>query len=172
MLEIVLVLFFPFFMIYAAASDLFSMTISNMVSVILIAGFMVFAFAIGMDWSTIGWHWVMFAIVLTAGFALFAFGAIGGGDAKLAASTALWFGWDHVLEYIYISSILGAGLTIAIIILRGQHLPFRVRSIEWVERIYKPESGIPYGIALGIGALMVYPNTPWMQFVLNAAAKT
>ncbi|MEM7214051.1 MAG: prepilin peptidase [Pseudomonadota bacterium] len=169
MLENSLILFFPFLMIYAAMSDLFSMTISNKVSLVLIAGFMVFAFWMGMDWQTIGWHWLMFAIVLLFGFTLFAFNVIGGGDAKLAASTALWFGWEHILDYIYVSSVLGAVLTLFIVFFRAQTLPMRISNIDWVERIYKPDSGVPYGIALGAGALLVYPTTPWMQHVFTSA---
>ncbi|MEM9277139.1 MAG: prepilin peptidase [Pseudomonadota bacterium] len=171
MIENSLVLFFPFLMIYAALSDLFSMTISNKISLVLITGFMVFAFFIGMDWQTIAWHWAMFAIVLLVGFGLFALGVVGGGDAKLAASTALWFGWDHILEYIYLSSIVGAILTLLLIYFRAQTLPMSINRIEWVERIYNTESGVPYGIALGIGALMVYPGTLWMQYVFDAASK-
>ena len=51
---------------------------------------------------------------------VFSFGVVGGGDAKLAASTALWFGWEHILEYIYVSSILGAVLTILVIYFRAR----------------------------------------------------
>ena len=45
----------------------------------LIAGFMVFATAIGMPYETIAWHWALFFVVLLVGFSLFAFGTIGGG---------------------------------------------------------------------------------------------
>ena len=44
-------------------------------------------------------------------------------------------------------------------------------NIDWIERIYKADSGVPYGIALGAGALMVYPATPWMQYVFDSAAR-
>ncbi|MEM9331466.1 MAG: prepilin peptidase [Pseudomonadota bacterium] len=171
MLENSLILFFPFLMIYAAMSDLFSMTISNKISLVLMAGFMVFAFLIGMSWEAIVWHWAMFAIVLLVGFTLFAFNLLGGGDAKLAASTALWFGWDHILEYIYISSIFGALLALLLVVFRAQTLPMRMSKVEWIERIHKPGGMMPYGVALGAGALMVYPGTPWMQYVFDAAAK-
>ena len=147
------------------------MTISNKVSLILIAGFMFFAVSVGMSWESIAWHWAMFGIVLLVGFTLFAFNVVGGGDAKLAASTALWFGWEHVLSYVYISSLLGAVLTLLIVFFRAQHLPLRVGNVEWIQRLYKSDSGVPYGIALGIGALMVYPATPWMQYVFASAAK-
>jgi prepilin peptidase CpaA len=35
----------------------------------------------------------------------------------------------------------------------------------WLLRLHAKESGIPYGIALAIGALMIYPETDWMKAV-------
>jgi prepilin peptidase CpaA len=35
----------------------------------------------------------------------------------------------------------------------------------WLLRLHAKESGIPYGIALAIGALMIYPETEWMTAV-------
>lgn len=169
MLENGLTLLFPFLMIYAAWSDLFSMTISNKVSLALMASFMCFAVATGMSIETIAWHWALFGVVLSVCFVLFAIGAMGGGDAKLAASTALWFGWEHVMAYVYLSSIIGAILTIAIVLFRGQTLPPRLMNVEWIQRIYHPKSGIPYGIALGAAAMLVYPHTEWMQLVYETA---
>jgi prepilin peptidase CpaA len=32
-------------------------------------------------------------------------------------------------------------------------------------RLHHPESGVPYGIALAAGALMIYPETPWIKAV-------
>ena len=170
MLQHCLVLFFPFLIIYAAASDLFSMTISNKVSLFLIGGFIIFAYAIGMGLEAFLWHWATFAIVLLIGFTLFAFGVVGGGDAKLAASTGLWLGWAHILEYFTISALLGAVLTLMMLKFRASPLPDRIAEIDWVARLYRADNGVPYGIALGIGAVIVYPNTPWMQYVFNLAA--
>lgn len=170
MLEYSIFLFFPFFMIYAAISDLLTMTISNKVSVLLISGFMIFAYSTGMDFETVLWHWAMFATVLLVGFTLFAFGVVGGGDAKLAAVTGLWLGWDHILEYFTISALLGALLTIMILKFRSQVLPDRLADIEWVARLYRADNGVPYGIALGAGAILVYPGTLWMQYALSMAA--
>ncbi len=163
MLENGLLSFFPFLMIYAAASDLFTMTISNKVSLLLMAGFMIFAIWIGMDVETILWHWGAFATVLLAGFALFAFGAVGGGDAKLAASTALWFGWGYLVDYIFIASMLGAVLTLVFVFGRTHPLPERLERISWFSRLYNSKNGVPYGIALGTSALIVYPTTPWLD---------
>ena len=118
-----------------------------------------------MPMSAIAWHWAMFAVVLACGFALFAFGAIGGGDAKLAASTALWLGWEHAMSYFVIAAFLGGVLTLIILRLRSIPLPDRVSNVDWIARLYRADEGIPYGIALAAAAIMVYPQTPWMQHV-------
>jgi prepilin peptidase CpaA len=170
MLEIALIVFFPFMMIFSAFSDLVSMTISNKVSVALIAGFSIFALWTGMDLVTFGWHFVLFAIVLAISFALFAVGAIGGGDAKLAASTVLWLGWEHTLTYFVMASILGAMLTLILVRLRGNILPVTMEGIPWITRLYRADTGVPYGIALGFSALYIYPDTEWMRLFLEAAA--
>ena len=47
-------LLFPALMAFAASSDLFTMTISNRVSLILVGGFFVLAFVIGMPLAEIG----------------------------------------------------------------------------------------------------------------------
>lgn len=169
MLDTALVLFFPFFMAFAAASDLVSMTISNKISLALIAGFMILAALIGMPYEDIAWHWALFFVVLVAGFTLFAFGVIGGGDAKLAASTALWFGWAHAMEYLVVASFFGGILTLILLRLRSVPLPDRVRNIGWVARLCRADEGVPYGIALSAAALTVYPQTPWMQHVFDSA---
>lgn len=166
LLNIGLVLFFPFFMAFAGASDLVSMTISNKVSLALIAGFLAFAIAIGLPYQAIGWHFAMFGLVLAAGFALFSAGAIGGGDAKLAASTTLWLGWEHSLAYLVAAAFFGGLLTLLILRLRSVPLPDRFAGVAWIARLYRADEGIPYGIALAAAAIVVYPQTPWMRHVV------
>jgi prepilin peptidase CpaA len=34
-----------------------------------------------------------------------------------------------------------------------------------VQRLHSKDSGIPYGIALALGALMIYPETEWIKAV-------
>ena len=166
MLEFGLLLFFPFFVIYAAASDLFTMTISNKVSLFLMAGFMGFAIWLGFTWQTILMHWAAFGLVLVIGFALFAFGVMGGGDVKLAASTALWFGWEHLFDYLILASLIGAILSLLFVFGRTRYVPEMIARWEWVQRLYN-HTHIPYGIALGAGAIVVYPDTSWMQHVFD-----
>ncbi len=168
MLELALITIFPFLVIYGATSDLFSMTIPNRITLALMAGFMVMAFWMKMDWAAIGWHWAMFALVLSISFTLFAFGVIGGGDAKLAAGIALWMGWDHSLYYFLMAALMGGALTILIVKIRKLPMPNWVLEQEWAAKIYSAER-IPYGISMGVAAMMVYTQTPWMEQVFKPA---
>ena len=168
MLDLALIFFFPFFVVYGAASDLFSMKIPNQITLALMVGFMVMAIWMKFDWVTIGWHWAMFAIVLSITFTLFAFGVIGGGDAKLAAGIALWMGWEHSLIYFLLAAFLGGILTLLIIKIRNVPMPHWILSQQWAAKIYRAER-IPYGITMGVAAMMIYTQTIWMQHVFNPA---
>ncbi len=101
---------FPAMMAFAASSDLLTMTISNRVSLILVGGFFVLAVASGMGAGDILSHVGAGCIVLAVAFGFFTQGWIGGGDAKLAAATALWLGFDHLLPYLLYASLFGGAL--------------------------------------------------------------
>src|SRR5690348_13476998 len=155
-------LFFPALMAFAASSDLLTMTISNRLSIALAAGFFLLALVTGMDLHAIGMHLAAAALVLAVAFIFFSQGWIGGGDAKLAAATALWFGFAHLLDYLLYASIFGGALTLLLIQFRMLPLPRLFAGREWIERLHCPGGGVPYGIALAAAALVVYPHTEWM----------
>src|SRR3981081_2823568 len=90
-LDVARLLLFPALMAFAAVSDLFTMTISNRVSLALAAGFLALALLTGMGFYDILSHVGAGAAVLVVAFACFAMGWVGGGDAKVAAAPALWF---------------------------------------------------------------------------------
>ena len=163
MIEAIKLLLFPAMMAFAASSDLLTMTIPNRVSLIMVGGFLLLAVATGMSLEQIAWHFAAGLMVLVIAFAFFARGWIGGGDAKLAAATALWFGFDHLLPYALYGSIFGGVLTLALLQYRAIPLPAPLIGRAWAERLHEPKGGVPYGIALAIAAMVVYPNTPWMQ---------
>ena len=158
-------LLFPALMAFAAASDLFTMTISNRVSLALIAGFAALAVFGGMGLHDILMHFGAGAVVLVVAFACFAMGWVGGGDAKVAASAALWFGFDHLLNYLRYASLLGGALTVLLIQFRQWPLPAPLAGQAWLDRLHDNKSGVPYGIALALGALIVYPETEWIKAV-------
>lgn len=154
---------FPLLMAFAAWSDLFTMTISNRVSLILLAGFFLLAALIGMPGAQLLSHIGAGALVLAITFTFFACGWIGGGDAKLAAVTALWLGFDPLMNYLVYASLFGGALTLLLLRFRALPLPQAVTGQEWVLRLHNAKSGVPYGIALAIAALAVYPSTVWMR---------
>jgi prepilin peptidase CpaA len=158
-------LLFPALMAFAAASDLFTMTISNRVSVALLAGFLFLALASGMAPDSILAHLGAGALVLVLAFGCFAMGWIGGGDAKIAACAALWFGFAHLMNYLLYASLFGGALTLLLIQFRQWPLPYALTGQVWLLRLHAKESGIPYGIALAIGAMMIYPETEWVKAV-------
>ena len=156
---------FPALMAFAASSDLLTMTISNRVSLVLIGGFFALALAGGMGAADLLAHMGAGAVVLVAAFGFFTRGWIGGGDAKLAATTALWVGFDHLLPYLVYASLFGGALTLALVQFRMAPLPAALARQEWLERLHRKDAGVPYGIALAAAALAVYPETQWMTAI-------
>ena len=156
---------FPAMMAFAASSDLLTMTISNRVSLILVGGFFVLAAASGMGVTDVLTHAGAAGVVLVVAFGFFSRGWIGGGDAKLAAATALWLGFDHLMPYLIYASLFGGALTLLLVQFRMTPLPELLARQEWVQRLHRKDAGVPYGIALAAAALAVYPQTPWMAAI-------
>ncbi|MGP9810097.1 A24 family peptidase [Rhodopseudomonas sp. NSM] len=163
--DLLRLLLFPALMAFAAASDLFTMTISNRVSLLLVAGFLVLAPMSGMSLAAFGLHLGAGMAVLAVAFGCFAMGWIGGGDAKVAAAAALWFGFDHLMDFLLYASLFGGALTLLLLSFRQWPLPYPLAGQSWLLRLHAKETGIPYGIALAIGALAVYPQTDWIRAV-------
>jgi len=160
--DVIRLLLFPALMAFAASSDLLTMTISNRLSLALAGGFFLLMIVTGMSLHAAGMHVAAAAVVLVVAFVFFSQGWIGGGDAKLAAATALWFGFDHLLDYLIYASLFGGVLTLAIIQFRKIPLPAMLARQGWILRLHETDAGIPYGIALAAAALAVYPKTGWM----------
>ncbi|SDN91685.1 prepilin peptidase [Afipia sp. GAS231] len=164
-LDIARLMLFPALIAFAAASDLLTMTISNRVSLALVAGFLVLAPLGGMGLHDMLLHLGAGATVLAAAFACFALGQVGGGDAKVAAAVALWFGFTPLLDWLVYASLFGGALTILLLMFRQWPLPYPLAGQAWLSKLHDKQSGVPYGIALAIGALMVYPETEWIRAV-------
>ena len=158
LVNVLVLIIFPAMMIAAASSDLLSMRISNRLVLALTLGFVILAFFIGMSLTQFAVHLGVAALVLVVAFGFFALGWVGGGDAKLAAATALWFGSAATLPYLAYAALCGGALTILVLLIRRLRLPPSVKRIKWIERLHTI-SGIPYGIALAAAGLLVYPQS-------------
>lgn len=164
-LDIARLLLFPALMAFAAASDLFTMTIPNRVPLALAVGFLALALLSGMGLQEMLYHAGAGATVLVVAFSCFAMGWIGGGDAKVAAAAALWFGFGHLLNYLVYASLFGGALTLLLLQFRQWPLPYPLAGQAWLTKLHAKETGIPYGIALAIGAMTIYPDTEWIKAV-------
>lgn len=162
----IVLLIFPVLMVFAASSDLFTMRISNLLVLMLVVGFFIVALIVQMPVETILSNLGCAAAVLAITFAFFAFGWIGGGDAKLAAATALWLGFGLLLPYIVYSGLLGGALTLLILGFRNLPLPAQLQRMKWLDRLHDKKQGVPYGIALAAAAMLVYPQTMVFQHFL------
>jgi prepilin peptidase CpaA len=166
MLAVLMIVAFPALLAYAAFSDLFTMTISNRISIALVVGFLLIAALLQMPLGVVGSHIGCGLAVLAGTFVLFALGWIGGGDAKLAAATALWIGFDRLADYGLIAALTGGALTLIILQIRKLPMPRWAIERDWIARLHASDSGIPYGIALAIAGVLVYPETSiWLSAV-------
>jgi prepilin peptidase CpaA len=161
MLEALIFVVFPFCMVFAAVSDMLSMTIANRVSLVLVVTFAVVAPLTGMEWTAYGWHFAAAGLALSVTFAMFAIGGMGGGDAKLIAASSLWLGFNfNLLGYLVISSVIGGVLTVLILMYRKSPLADVTGQNMFLRHFADRKSGIPYGLALGLGGLFAYPDSP------------
>ncbi len=150
----------PLCLAMAAFSDLFTMTIPNRISLILVASFAVIAPFSGLGWNVIGMHFAGAAIVFCTCFALFAVNVMGGGDAKLLSATALWFGFNQSLRFFVADvGLLGGVLTLLILLVRSQSNIILAIGVPIPNSLLLAKK-IPYGIAIAIGGFMAFPSSP------------
>jgi prepilin peptidase CpaA len=166
-LEYPLLLVFPVAMAFAAAFDLFTMTIPNRISLALVGSFALVAPLLGLDLHTIALHFATGFGVLVVGFVLFTRGWLGGGDAKLLAAAALWLGFDSLLNFLVVVGLLGGVLSLVILAYRRLVPDAFVFGPPWLVRLHAKDSGVPYGIAIGGAALFMYPETRWFTALIT-----
>lgn len=167
MFEYPLLLVFPIAMVFAAAFDLFTMTIPNKISMALVAAFVVVAPLSGLPLETIAMHVAAGLLVLACGFFMFVRGWLGGGDAKLLAASALWLGFDSLTNFMVSVGLLGGVLSCAILAFR-LYVPGHLFSgPHWLVRLHGKDNGVPYGLAIGAAALWLYPETRWFTALIS-----
>ncbi len=159
LLHLSLLMFFPALMALSASMDLLTYTIPNRLCAVLALGYLALAASLGVPAADILLNISCAVGILAIAFVLFALGWVGGGDAKLAAATALWLGWSVVLDYGGTAAIYGGILTLAILGGRVTPLPAPLARLGWVARLHDARAGVPYGIALAAAGLTQYPSS-------------
>ncbi len=155
-----LCLLFPAMAILAAVYDARSMTIPNWISIVLAISYVPVAFIVGLPMADIGWSVGIGFIALVLGIALFAFRILGGGDAKLLAASAMWVGLSGLLPFLLYTALAGGALSLFLLLAR-KWMPLMpvVVGPQWMQRLLEPKGDIPYGIAIAVAAVLVYPQT-------------
>lgn len=157
---IVATVLFVALMALAMVSDITSMTIPNRLNIALVTVFALSALWAGMPGTAAAFH-ILFALaILAATAALFALGWMGGGDSKLIAATALWFGPSALfLDYLLLATLLGGVVTLAVLSARALLQP--ATGLAFLDRLLTRSNGVPYGVALGGAAIVVALSADW-----------
>jgi prepilin peptidase CpaA len=161
--EILVLAVLPALLLAAACWDIASFTIPNFLQAALVALFLLYVVATGMPAAAFGGHLLAGFIGLIAGFTLFSLGYIGGGDAKLFSCASLWLGLAALPSYALIASVLGGGLTLALLSFRSLPLPGVLARQSWIMRLHDQAAGVPYGVALAAGALAIVLYTDGLR---------
>ncbi|MET0346945.1 MAG: prepilin peptidase [Methyloceanibacter sp.] len=162
MKDLLILSIFPAAMTLAAVTDLFTLTVPNRIVIALALLFFLAAPLAGLGLADIGVHAGLALAALTLGFALFSLGLVGGGDAKLFASSCLWLSPQAIIPYALYAALIGGALALLLLFWRAQPLPAMLASKGWLVRLHSPNEGMPYGIALAAAGLLAYPHSPFM----------
>jgi len=149
-------------MIYAGFMDLATLKIRNTLVLAMGAAWLILAPLAGFSLTELGSSALVAGGVFIVTFIMFALGWIGGGDAKLAAVTALWFSPSEALLYFIYASLLGGLLTLVLLQLRTRLLPVALYRVPWIAQLHDSKTGLPYGAAMAPAALIVLPDTAWV----------
>ncbi|MCJ8517906.1 A24 family peptidase [Pseudorhizobium tarimense] len=150
----------PMCLFIAAVSDLFTMTIPNRISVFLLASFAVLAPVSGLALAEISMSAAAGAIVLAVCFGFFSLNMMGGGDVKLLAASAVWFGFSSALgAFIVTTALWGGIITLLVMLLRNQANRFAAIEAVVPAQILTAKK-VPYGVAIGIAGIMTFWESP------------
>ena len=148
-------LIFPAALVWAAISDIRSMTISNRLTVGLALAFLPMAVLCHLSLAQFGIHAGLGVAGLVVGMILFAFRIMGGGDAKLIAAVCLWLGPNGALSMLLYTALAGGVLTLVLLGARRAPIAAVTGALPaWVNRHLEPQGDIPYGVAICIGGLV------------------
>jgi prepilin peptidase CpaA len=167
MYEVAVLTVLPGAVAFAAAMDLLTLKIPNRLCVAIVAAFFPLALLAGLGPGQILHHLAAGGIMLLLGILLFIPGWFGGGDAKLMAAIGLWVGLDNLVLYVFWAAFAGGIVATVFSSARSVPLPRLLLGTPWAHRLHRHDCGIPYGIALAAGALLVYPHTVWFASLVR-----
>jgi prepilin peptidase CpaA len=146
---------------YAVVSDFRNLIIPNWIVLTLAAAFAVFA-ALYLEPATIPGHVGVAAVLFALFTAFFVAGWVAGGDVKFMAAIGLWVGLEHALDFVLLTALLGSALALALLQVKkyGFLAHGALGSNPLFQRVntLAERSQCPYGVAIGIAALLSSPG--------------
>jgi prepilin peptidase CpaA len=137
----------------AVVTDWRKREIPNWLNAAIALGAIPFWYATGVTlWPEVAVHVGVAAGVFAFFAAAFTLGWMGGGDVKLLGALALWLSWPAVVQLLFVMSIAGGVLTLAMVI--PHRLAKRTAALE-----------IPYGIAIAFAGFWLIGERFLNQFV-------
>ncbi len=162
-LAFVVVAAFPALVILAGARDATTMTIPNRLNMLAAAAFLPAALVVGLPLPALGMALGLGAAALVVGMVMFALNWIGGGDAKLFAACGLWLGGAATLPFLMWTALAGGALALGLLWGRQAAQMMPVAGPSWLKRLLTDGEGVPYGVAIAVGALIAFPESPVMR---------
>lgn len=101
-------------------------------------------------------HLIAVALVFGVTFVLFSVKMIGAGDSKLASAVALWTGLMGLAPFLFYMALIGALLGLGTKLLNKKKLFQNPAEGSWIAKSQNGNGGVPYGIAIAIGAIIAF----------------
>lgn len=163
MIPLIFLSAFPASLLIAAMNDLYEYKIPNWVSIVLFCSYFAAGIGLGAPASLMLEGFLFACAALVVGFALFAGKVLGGGDAKLLAACAPWVGPSALAAFLLNTAFAGGVFAVALVMFRkAPALPVYAQA-PWLLRLHQRPKDIPYAVAIAIGGLLSFSQTPLFQ---------
>jgi len=158
---------YPAALIIAAMNDLYEYKIPNWVSIVLFCSYFVAGIGLGASPAQMLEGFLFACAALVIGFALFATKVLGGGDAKLIAACAPWIGPSALIPFLINTAVAGGAFAFVLVLFRKMPaLPVYAQA-PWLLRLHGRPNDIPYAVAIAIGGLLSFSQTPFFQLAFG-----
>jgi len=74
----------------------------------------------------------------------------------------LWLGPDQIGLFLLLVAAFGGALSLLCLYVRGMPLPPMLAGQRWLLNLQVGTAAVPYGVAIGLAGLAVYPSSHWL----------
>lgn len=167
MIPLIFLSAFPAALLIAAMNDLYEFKIPNWVSIVLFCSYFAAGVGFGAPAPMLLEGFLFGCAALAVGFGMFAAKLLGGGDAKLLAACAPWIGLSALAPFLFNMAVAGGFFAVALILFRrAPALPVYAQA-PWLMRLHQRPKDIPYAVAIALGGLLTFSQTPLFQLAFG-----